>query len=279
MTFTPQFQLCNMSEVQEGDLMLIFSEKEGLMASRKASPVPHDFLIPGSERNLPEPTQLFRLGTGCTEEREISLFCGSLEGKEVPLPEGWLWHSFNDVFRDIPREEQFPFSRARQILGWERTNRYCGSCGSKTELEREESCRRCPECGAFYYPSFAPAVIVLITRGEELLLAHNVNFPEGLYSHIAGFVETGESLEDAVRREVMEEVSLNVKNIRYFDSQQWPMPRSLMLGFTAECPEGEPVPDGVEILDAQWFGADNLPVLPPQGSIARRMIDDFLGEL
>jgi NAD+ diphosphatase len=127
------------------------------------------------------------------------------------------------------------------------------------------------------FPRLSPAIIVRITKGELILLARNHRFPTGRFSVLAGFVEPGETLEEAVAREVREEVGIRVRNIRYFDSQPWPFPNSLMLGFTAEYAEGELVIQEDELDEAHWFGRDELPDLPPAISIARRLIDDFVG--
>jgi NAD+ diphosphatase len=166
--------------------------------------------------------------------------------------------------------------RAVQLVAWERTHRYCGACGTPTEPVPGERAKRCPTCGLLAFPRLAPAVIVLVTRGDELLLARNVNFPVAMYSTIAGFVEPGETLEDAVRREVHEEVGVELGDVRYFASQPWPFPHSLMLGFTATWASGEIVIDEREIADAQWFHRDDLPMIPPAMSIARRLIDAFV---
>jgi NAD+ diphosphatase len=138
---------------------------------------------------------------------------------------------------------------------------------------------RCPSCGLLAYPRISPAVIVLIRRGDRALLARGVRFPLPFYSALAGFVEVGETLEDTVAREVREEVGVEVERIRYFGSQPWPFPHSLMVGFSAEWKSGEIAPDAREIVDAQWFGAAALPPIPPRLSIARRLIDAWLDDV
>ena len=138
--------------------------------------------------------------------------------------------------------------------------------------------KKCPNCGELFYPRISPAVIVLIKKGNEILLARSPNFPSGLYGLVAGFIEPGESAETAVVREIREEVGIEVKNITYFGTQAWPFPNSLMIGFTAEYDSGEVLPDGVEIEDAGWFSAEKLPVLPGKISISRKLIDHFLQE-
>jgi NAD+ diphosphatase len=137
---------------------------------------------------------------------------------------------------------------------------------------------RCPSCGLLGYPRIAPAVIVLVRRGDEALLARGARFPGLFYSTLAGFVEIGESLEETIVREVREEVGIDVKGARYFGSQAWPFPHSLMVGFFAEWAGGEIQPDGTEILDARWFRADALPPVPPRLSIARLLIDAWIGD-
>ena len=167
--------------------------------------------------------------------------------------------------------------RAVQLVAWDRTHRYCGRCGTPTEPAPGERAKRCPACGLLAFPRLAPAVIVLVTRGDdEVLLARNANFPAAMYSTIAGFVEPGETLEEAVRREVKEEVGVELDDVRYFASQPWPFPHSLMLGFTATWAGGDIEIDGREIADAQWFRRDALPMIPPPMSIARRLIDSFV---
>ncbi|MEZ4830721.1 MAG: NAD(+) diphosphatase [Caldilineaceae bacterium] len=199
---------------------------------------------------------------------------------DAPLGEGLaaeglrqLYTRLDDVFFSIG-------GRAVQIVDWDRNHQFCGRCGTPTEPTPHERARRCPRCGLSSYPRISPATICAVTRrdedGERILLARNHRFPPGRYSVLAGFVEPGESLEECVAREIHEEVGIYVKNIRYFGSQPWPFPNSLMLGFTAEYDHGDIVLEEAEIADAQWFRADNLPQLPPPMSIARRLIDDFV---
>lgn len=166
--------------------------------------------------------------------------------------------------------------RALQILEWDSTNQFCSRCGSRMGIRSTERAKECPQCGLLAFPRLSPAIIVLVQRHHELLLARPYHFPPGLYSVIAGFVEPGETLEEAVVREVREEVGLAIKDIRYFGSQPWPFPHSLMIGFTAIYAAGEISRDEAEIEDAGWFRADSLPILPGKISIARKLIDWFL---
>jgi NAD+ diphosphatase len=163
--------------------------------------------------------------------------------------------------------------RAVQLIEWDRTHRYCGRCATATEPSTNDRSRKCPNCGLLAYPRLAPAVITLVTRGDEALLGRGVNFPMPMYSCLAGFVEPGETLEEAVTREVFEEVGVRIGNLRYVRSQPWPFPHSLMIGFRAEWESGEIVCDPAEISDAQWFTRDALPMVPPTMSIAGRLIE------
>lgn len=169
--------------------------------------------------------------------------------------------------------------RAFKIVDWNRTHQYCGVCATPTERAAHERSRRCPACHHTAYPRISPARMCLVTRGDEILLARNVNFPAGRYSALAGFLEAGESIEEAVIREVQEEVGIKVSQPKYFASQSWPFPHSLMIAFTAEYAGGELTPNGHEIAEASWFTAENLPQLPPRVSIARALIEDTLAQI
>jgi NAD+ diphosphatase len=164
---------------------------------------------------------------------------------------------------------------AFQILHWERSHQFCGRCGSRLEAKGDERAKACVQCGLLSYPEISPAIIVAVIKDSKILLARSPRFKTVFYSVLAGFVEPGETFEQCVRREVKEEVGIDVKNIRYFASQSWPFPHTLMVGFTADCAGGEITIDNVEITDAQWFGADDLPVIPRAGTIAHRLIDWF----
>lgn len=166
--------------------------------------------------------------------------------------------------------------RAIAIAEWDTHHRFCGRCGQPTALVPGERARGCPACKTRFYPRIAPAVIVLVTRGDTMLLARASTFPEPFFSTLAGFVEPGESLEETLVREVKEEVGIDIDQIRYFGSQPWPLGRSLMVGFTAAYAGGEIHVDGQEIVEAGWFTPDNLPRVPPRLSIARQLIDDFI---
>jgi NAD+ diphosphatase len=196
------------------------------------------------------------------------------------LPEGWQAMGLRDAFALLETEVAMLSGRAYQILEWDRNHRYCGRCGTETVMRTDERSRVCPGCKRTTYPPVSPAVMVLITDGKRrVLLGRKSIWPAGRYSALAGFVEPGEELEDTVARETREEIGVEVKNIRYFGSQPWPFPHSLMIAFTAEYAGGELRPDGVEIEEARWFDADELPRLPPSISISRRLIETITAEM
>ena len=166
--------------------------------------------------------------------------------------------------------------KAVHMIDWDRTTRYCGYCGMETIRARGMIAKECPCCELLIFPRISPAVIVLVEREKSVLLARVKRFTSELYSVLAGFVEPGETLEEAVQREIEEEVGIRVKNIRYFGSQPWPFPDSLMIGFTAEYESGEIKIDEAEIADAGWFDPERLPTIPGKISIARELIDWFV---
>lgn len=174
--------------------------------------------------------------------------------------------------------------RAVQLVEWARTHRFCGRCGTSTEPASGERAMRCPACGLLAFPRLAPAMITLVTRGDdgpdqEALLARGVQWTVPMYSCLAGFVEPGESLEGAVVREVEEEVGIIVTDVRYQGSQPWPFPHSLMVGFRARYASGTLQLDETEIADAGWYRREALPMVPPGISIARALIDAWVREL
>lgn len=197
---------------------------------------------------------------------------------DTVTPEGMTFCDLRRLFGQIPDDLFFLAGKAYQISQWDRNHLYCGRCGIQTENKIDERAKLCPSCGLVNYPRISPAIIVAITRGQEILLAQGISFQGAFYSVLAGFVEPGETFEECVHREVKEEVGLKVKNIKYFGSQPWPFPDSLMVGFTAEYDCGDIIIDKREILDAGWFTAEQLPPIPYTGSIARKLIDWFIRE-
>ncbi|WP_434516246.1 NAD(+) diphosphatase [Dechloromonas sp. ARDL1] len=166
--------------------------------------------------------------------------------------------------------------RAVQLLDWQAQHRFCGRCGTPTEMRANEHAMHCPACDLIVYPRISPAVMVLVRAGGKLLLARSPRFKPGVYSALAGFVEPGETLEQCARREVREEVGIEIANLRYFASQPWPFPNSLMVAFFADYAGGELKLDPDEIEAADWFSPDALPQLPEPISISRQLIDAAL---
>lgn len=171
----------------------------------------------------------------------------------------------------------FVAGMASQIIDWDINHKFCGRCGTMTNILEGERARKCEKCGLINYPRISPAIIVAITKGDEILLAHNKSFPNNMYSVLAGFLESGETLENCVKREVFEEVGIKIKNIKYFNSQPWPFPNSIMLGFFAEYDSGDIKVDGEEIEYANWYKFNELPEsIPAPISIARSLINHFV---
>lgn len=212
------------------------------------------------------------------------LYLGSFDGRPVyghdAEPE--MGMPLMSLYGRLDDEAWTIAGRAVQMVEWRRTHRFCGRCATPTEPAPPPNDRamRCPTCGLLAFPRLAPAIIVLVTREEDgkALLARGANFPVPMYSCLAGFVEPGETMEHAVHREVREEVGIELKDVAYWGSQPWPFPHSLMLGFRATYAGGDLVLDEAEILDAQWHGPDDLPMIPPGMSIARKMIDKWVEE-
>jgi NAD+ diphosphatase len=197
---------------------------------------------------------------------------------DAPLAEPLSLMGLRETFVAFGEDGFMSAGIATQTVEWATTSRYCGRCGTPTERVPDERCMRCPSCRLLAYPRIAPAVIVLVRRGDEALLARGARFPLPFFSTLAGFVEIGETLEQTVVREVREEVGIEVQDPRYFGSQPWPFPHSLMIGFTARWADGDIRCEPSEILEADWFRRDALPPIPPPLSIARRLIDAWLGE-
>lgn len=223
---------------------------------------------------------------GCVEGAErIHCYAAELvaKGAERPvLADGLALLNLRRLFGRLPEADLWLAGRAVQLVDWDRTHQFCGQCGARTHPSPNERVKRCPDCGHTSYPRLSPAVIVRVERqgkhGREILLARNRRATVPMYSVLAGFVEPGETLETCARREIYEEVGLTVENIRYFGSQPWPFPNSLMIAFTAEYKSGEIVLEESELLDAQWFRPDDLPPTPPPLSIAHQLIADFVQE-
>ena len=194
--------------------------------------------------------------------------------KTASPPAGHMFKGLRALFGRVDENLLAVAGRAFQIADWARTHRFCGVCSSPMAVAPGERAMKCA-CGHLAYPRISPAMMVLVKRGREILLARNVAVPAGgRMSALAGFLEPGESIEEAFHREVREEVGVEVKDLRYFASQSWPYPHSLMIAFTAEYAGGDVVCDPAEIAEARWFGpGDPLPELSPRQSISRALID------
>lgn len=254
---------------RDKDLWLIFKDKQILIKEDKGKIITPTFK--DVEKFINGLESKYHLG----ELNGIQCFCGEInscvefsgEFKLLSLRKGAAV-----IDKDI-----FPiWGRAAQIIHFHKINRYCSVCGSENKPSENEFSMECSSCKYTTYPHVCPAIIVGITDGDKILLANNKNFPEGLHSVIAGFLDVNETLEDCVKREVFEEVGIKVKNIKYFDSQPWPYPNSIMIGFTAEYESGEIKVDGDEIVHADWYEKNNLPMIPDETTIARRIIDSLL---
>ncbi len=203
--------------------------------------------------------------------------CVAVEEAEAPGP-GFV--GLRQLWQQVDGQLWAIAGRAVQIVAWDDAHRFCGRCGAATEPMADQRARHCPRCGLDAYPRLAPAVIVLVEQDDgRVLLARNASFSEPFFSCLAGFVEPGETLEEAVRREVREEVGIELCDLAYFGSQPWPFPHSLMIGFTARLASGEVHPDGQEITEAAWFPASDLPRLPGEISIARALIEAWRGRV
>jgi NAD+ diphosphatase len=218
---------------------------------------------------------LFRQEIGTLNGRR----CWAAEvAPDAEPPEGTVFRELRSLWTGVDEGFFAMAGRAKQIVDWHETHRFCGRCGAETVAGPDEHAKECPRCGMLFYPRLSPAAIVLVKRGDDVLLARSPGFPSGMYSVLAGFVEPGESIEETIEREICEEVGVEVKNVRYFGSQPWPFPNSLMIGFTADYAGGEIWAEPSEIEDAGWYSAHDLPTLPPKVSIARAMIDDFAAQ-
>ncbi len=192
---------------------------------------------------------------------------------DAPEPAGMRFVGLRSLFFKVPDALLALAARAFQVVDFDRSHRFCGRCGTPTRSRGHERAKECPACGLVAYPRVSPAMMALVTRGKEMLLARAHRFAPGMFSALAGFVEPGETIEDCVRREVREEVGVDVGDITYFASQSWAFPHSLMIAFTAAWTGGDILLEDEEIVEARWFHVDDLPKLPMSVSIARRLID------
>jgi NAD+ diphosphatase len=268
MTFIPDYR--PPAETPETAFWFLFHEQHLLIKQQKDA-----YLIPESpDVEKLGPVLLRKQFLGWLNDHPC--YAAELpDGNESILSDAFTLIGLRALFTRLGEDVIQAAGLANQLVQWNRNHHYCGRCGNLTENKSDERARICPQCGLINYPRLSPAVIVAVLKGDQILLAHSKRFPAAFYSVLAGFVEPGETLEACVKREIFEEVGLTVKNIRYFGSQPWPFPDSLMVAFTAEYGGGEIRIDPSEITDAGWFSAGELPAIPPRISIARRLIDWF----
>jgi len=239
----------------------------------------NELLIRDSDATLPGEAALSAVAIEPASVLAVGIWDGiycraAWVAKEAVAPEGHAFRGLRSLFGRLDEPMLAVAGRAFQIADWARTHRYCGACGKPMARAPGERAMKCV-CGHLAYPRISPAMMVLVKRGPAILLARNVAVPAGgRMSALAGFLEPGESIEDAIHREVREEVGVEVKDLRYFASQSWPYPHALMIAFTAEYAGGELRLDPGEIAEARWFApGDPLPELSPKQSISRALID------
>jgi len=233
--------------------------------------------ITGDMRRAVEASDLVLLG----RFRGQVCFAAELDGESAPTVSGSTFEDLRTVGGELPADEAGLLAYARAMILWRRRHRYCGACGAPTAARSAGHVMRCTQeaCGAEHFPRLDPAIIVLVTDGARALLGRQAAWPAGRYSTIAGFVEPGESLEDAVAREVLEETGVAVTDPAYHSSQPWPFPSSLMIGFMARADAGAQPRADEELEDVRWFSRDDIasgnPALPPPQSVSFRLIEDW----
>jgi len=231
-------------------------------------------LLREADRSLPDAAALAAASfeahpLGVWQERYCQVACA----EDETLPAGYAWFGLRALFGVVDDAFLGLAGRACQIAEWARTHRFCGACAAPMARAPGERAFKCPNCGHTAYPRISPAMMVLIRKGDSVLLAVHAQSPYKRFTALAGFLEAGESIEEAVHREVEEEVGLKVHNLKYFSSQSWPFPHSLMIAFTAEYLSGDIRLDPNEIAEARWFGPDDAwPEIPPGVSIASELI-------
>jgi len=268
MPFTPNF-ICPSTESDE-DLWFVYHQDQLLVKNTTER-----YLVP-CRRDLEnfKPPLIRKQFIGLLDETP----CYAAEiSMDKDVSDLFAFKRLRELFLgQLDEELVWIAGQANQLVDWSRSHQFCGKCGRQTEDGQDERAKVCPRCRLINYPRVSPAVIVAVVKENQILLANNIRFKYGYYSVLAGFVEPGETLEECVAREIKEEVGISVKNIRYFASQPWPFPNSLMVAFLADYASGKIKADQTEIKDAGWFTADTLPNIPPRITIARQLIDWFL---
>ncbi len=260
----------NFPESQSADLSVVMRRDSVLLLCREGAvwqPLP--------AAQLPNLPIVQRLALGLLDNRYCDALVVDDSWDEAAVP-GYHWVRLRDILNSAEDVLFQLAGRAVQLQLWLSQHQFCGRCGAKTRTATDDRSLLCEPCDLRFYPKISPCAMVLITRGQECLLARGVRHPEGLYSALAGFVEAGEAAEQTAEREVFEEVGLQVSDLRYFSSQAWPFPGQLMIAYTAKYASGEINIDPKEILDARWFRYDSLPLIPPKTTIAGRLIDSFV---
>ncbi|MDR2924578.1 MAG: NAD(+) diphosphatase [Azoarcus sp.] len=263
--FVPSYALENVHDAAA--LVFPFAGSRLLIAPDAALPCAVDL------RALGEPFRTFCFGTLGGQKCVLKVWPSSRA-----IPAGFELGDYRFLWGRWPEGCLAALVRARQLAEWALCNRFCGICGQPMDLSQTDIACLCPACGHKAYPRISPVAIGIVMRGEEILLARSPHFVPGMYSALAGFVEAGESAEECLCREIREEAGIEICNIRYFGSQSWPYPHSLMVGFIADYRCGELSAQTSEIEDVAWFRRDALPVLPHPGSIARRMIEHICSQ-
>jgi NAD+ diphosphatase len=252
------------AKIEDNDLVVVFHEQKFAMFQG---------------RFLHDPDSMRFIGT-----TDFHLLIGHLDNTAchllrisdpVDLP-GLSWHGLRTLIGQVDDDLFRLLGLAQQLEAWYDSHRFCGRCDATMQPRGEERAMECSACDLRQYPKLAPCIIVLITRGDEVLLARAPHFRPGFFSTLAGFIEPGESVEECLHREVMEEVGVEVDQLEYLGSQNWPFPNSLMMGFHARYVSGDIVPQPGEIEEAGWWHVDDLPGIPPPGSISRWLIDCHL---
>lgn len=205
----------------------------------------------------------------------IQCQCVEVEVDDLPS-QHHVWMSLREAYSHLEHDLYILAGKAVQVLHWHNENRFCGQCGAPMVDHQTELAKLCPKCSFVAYPRLSPVVIMTVEHEDQILLGRSPHFPKGMYSPLAGFVDIGETLEEAVAREILEESGLKIDNIRYVTSQSWPFPHSMMLGFRSDYVSGEIVIEEEELEDVQWFTKDNLPTLPSQISISRYLMECFI---
>ena len=266
--FSPE----NIDNSQESNLTVILKDQEFLTSKISEFLIFEEEDLKWSEMNLVNKQFLGFLNNKPCYLSELT--------SESKIDDGTMLTPLRNLLGRIPDSLFTVCSRSIQLSEWYKNNQFCGTCGSKMQRHNSERAMFCTCNNLLIYPKISPCIIVLVTKGEELLLAHNKNFPGTFYSTLAGFIEAGESAESAIHREIYEEVKIKVKNIQYYGSQSWPFPSQLMLGYHAEYLEGDITPDGEEIDSADWFNYKKLPQVPTGNiSISGQLIESYIEKL